>query len=40
VPAQKITIMCLAGISAMLLASAVPTIKGKQITIMNALRYE
>lgn len=40
VPLIKITIMCIAGIVAMLLSSLVPFIKGKNISIMDNIRYE
>ncbi len=40
VPTVQISILCLAGILVMLLASIIPSVKGKNITIMDTLRYE
>jgi hypothetical protein len=39
-PVTKISIMCAAGIAAMLACSVIPFIKGKNITIMDNIRYE
>ena len=40
VPAGKIVVLCISGIAAMLLSSLVPSIKGKQLSIMDNIRYE
>lgn len=40
VPVMKIAIICIAGIIAMLLCSLIPFVKGKNISIMDNIRYE
>ncbi len=40
VPVMKIAGMCIAGITAIMLCSLVPFFKGKNISIMNSIRYE
>lgn len=40
VPVVKIAGMCIAGITAIMLCSLVPFFKGKNISIMNSIRYE
>ncbi len=40
VPVMKIAGVCIAGIAAMLICSLIPSVKGKNISIMDNIRYE
>ena len=40
VPFIKITALCIAGIAAMIICSLIPFVKGRNISIMDNIRYE